>query len=331
MLKECIEKLIRRENLSSDECKSALDEIIKGDDNCRTAAFLVLLKAKGETADEIYGIAKAMRSSMVKVKTSSDVMDIVGTGGDGRHTVNISTASALLAASCGVKIAKHGNRSVSSICGSADVLSALGIDINKNAQEASKSIEKDSFAFLFAPNYHGVMSKIAPVRKALGVPTCFNILGPLLNPACAKYMMIGVYKRDLLDIISDALIKLGVKKALVYHGQGTDELTTAGISEAYEIENNSKLLTTINPQDYGFDECSIEDLKGGDPQKNALILKKVFKGECDPISDSIVLNAAFALKIYGICPSVKDGIKVAKNALFNGCVEQLIKRLSTSY
>lgn len=331
MLKECIEKLIRRENLSSDECNRALDEIISGNDHCRTAAFLVLLKAKRETSDEIYGIAKAMRNSMVKLNTSYDVMDIVGTGGDGQNTVNISTASAILAASCGVKIAKHGNRSVSSLCGSADVLSALGIDINKNAEEASRAIERDGFAFLFAPKYHSAMSKIAPVRKALGIPTCFNILGPLLNPACAKYMMIGVYKRDLLEIISDALIKLGVKKALVYHGQGMDELTTAGISEAYEIENNSKLLTTINPQDYGFDKCAIEDLKGGDPHENALILKKVFGGMPGPISDSIVLNAAFALKIYGISLSVENGIKVAKNALFNGESQQLIKRLSTAY
>jgi len=331
MLKECIKKLIIRENLSSNECDEALEEIIKGDNPCLAAAFLVLLKAKGETADEIYGIAKAMRNSMIKVRTSSDVIDIVGTGGDGQHTVNISTASALLAASCGIKVAKHGNRSVSSLCGSADVLSALGVDINKNTEEASRAIERDGFAFLFAPNYHPAMAKIASVRKALGIPTCFNILGPLLNPAFARYMMIGVYKRELLEIISDALIKLGVKKALVYHGQGLDELTTAGISEAYEIEDNTKLLTIINPQEYGFNKCSIEDLKGGNPQKNASILKKVFKGECDPISDSIVLNAAFALKIYGISTSVKDGINIAKNALANGFAEQLIKRLSTSY
>ncbi len=331
MLKRCIEKLIKKDHLSEKESYGALEEIIKGSDNCRTAAFLVLLRAKGETANEIYGIAKAMRDLMIEVKTSCEVMDIVGTGGDGLHTINISTASALLAASCGVKIAKHGNRSISSMCGSADVLSALGIDINKNANEVSSAIERNGFAFMFAPNYHPAMSKIAPVRKALGVPTSFNILGPLLNPACAKYMMVGVYRRDLLEIISDSLIKLGVKKALVYHGQGMDELSTAGIAEAYEIANGEKLLTTINPEDFGFKKCVIEDLKGSSPIENAMILKNVFKGESGAISDSIVLNAAFALKLYGVSKTINNGIKLAKNTLNSGYVEQFIKRLSTDY
>lgn len=331
MLKDCIDKLIRKENLTSDECVEALKEIISSDNQCCTAAFLVLLKSKGETPDEIYGIAKAMRASMIRVKTSRAVMDIVGTGGDGMNTFNISTASALLAASCGVKIAKHGNRAVSSLCGSADILTALNININQNAQEASESIEKDGFAFLFAPNYHSAMSKIAPVRKALGIPTCFNILGPLLNPACAEYMMLGVYKRELLDIMSDVLIKLGVKKALVYYGAGTDELTTAAVAEAYEITDGKKLSTCINSHDFGFKKCSIENLKGGGPNENAAILQSVFKGESGVISDTIILNAAFALNIYGIAPSVQDGIKIAKKALIDGSAEQFIKRLSTSY
>lgn len=331
MLKKIIEKLIRRENLSSAECEDALYEIIKGADQCKASAFLVLLSAKGETADEIYGIAKAMRHEMIKINIPYPVMDIVGTGGDGMHTVNISTASALLAACCGVKIAKHGNRSVSSLCGSADVLSTLGIDINKTPEEASKSIDKDGFAFLFAPNYHPAMLKIAPIRKALGIPTCFNILGPLLNPAGAEYMMLGVYKEELLDIMADVLIKLGVTKALVYHGQGTDELTTIGIIKAYEIKNGQKLSTRINPYDFGFQKGSINDLKGGNPQENAATLKNVFSGKSSVISDSIILNTAFALKIFGICEAIPDGITIAKNALGNKQAEQFIKRLSTTY
>jgi len=330
-MKKTIERLIRRENLSSSECEDALHYIITSNDHCNASAFLVLLKAKGETSEEIYGIAKAMRDSMVKVETACDVMDIVGTGGDGMHSFNISTASALLAASCGVKIAKHGNRSVSSLCGSADLLEALGIDINKNPQQASESISRDGFVFMYAPNYHPAMAKIAPVRKALGIPTCFNILGPLLNPASAKYMMVGVYKEELLDVIADTLIMFGIKKGLVYHGCGMDELTTAGASKAIQISDTNRLSTWIKSDDFGLKKCSVENLKGGNPNENVKIFKSIFRAEPSATSDSIALNAAYAMLIYGCQKSVEDGLKIAQNSLRDGSAEQFIKRLSTTY
>ena len=330
-MKTTIERLIRREDLSSAECEDALHYIITSDDLINAAAFLVLMKSKGETAQEIYGIANAMKSQMIRVKTTHDVMDIVGTGGDGMHTFNISTASSLIAASCGVKIAKHGNRAVSSLCGSADFLGGLGIDINKTPEQASESIDRDGFAFLFAPNYHPAMAKIAHVRKALSIPTCFNLLGPLLNPASPRYMMIGVFREDILDVISDVLAMFKITNAMVYHGCGTDELTICGLSKAIFISDGRKLSTWINPDDYGFTKKSIEGLKGGSVDVNVNLFRDVLKGNSSVISESLMLNVAFMLMLYGSVKNVEEGLVIAHNALKDGSAEQFIKRLSTAY
>ncbi|HBM15577.1 MAG TPA: anthranilate phosphoribosyltransferase [Lentisphaeria bacterium] len=330
-MRKTLQRLIRRENLTSSECEDALHYIINSDDSIKASAFLVLLSAKGETAEEIYGIANVMKSQMIKVKTNHDVMDIVGTGGDGMHTFNISTASALIAASCGIKIAKHGNRAVSSLCGSADFIEGLKIDINKTPDQASESIDRDNFAFLYAPNYHPAMAKIAPVRRALGIPTCFNIIGPLLNPASAKYMMIGVFKEDLLDVMADVLLMFKVRKAIIYHGCGTDELTTCGTSRAIFISDTEKLSTWINPDHYGFKKSSINNLKGGSVDLNVNIFKDTLKGKTSATTDSLLLNAAFMLMLYGSVKNVEDGLIFAHNCIASGTAEQFIKRLSTTY
>jgi anthranilate phosphoribosyltransferase len=327
MLSKYITKLMDKQNLSTEECGGAVSAILNGADSHQVAAFLVLLRAKRETADEIFGVVRVLREKMVRVFVGEPVLDIVGTGGDGANTVNISTGAALLAASCGVKVAKHGNRSVSSRCGSADVLEELGININLGPEQVAAAIDKFNFGFCFAPNYHSAMSCLRKVRKDLGVVTCFNILGPLLNPARAEYLMIGVFAKELVGLVADVLMQLKVKKALVFHGNGLDELSCIGPVEVVEVSANAKKTYVIDPQKYGFKKCCVSDLRGGDVKKNAQLLLDVFAGKGGLIADTIMLNAAVALYVYGKAASIEEAVTIVRENIFNGGTHNILEKL----
>ncbi len=327
MLKDCIQKLIRKEDLSSVDIESVLKEILSGVNEAQIAAFLVLLSAKGETVEEIYGLAKTMRSMMIKVKAPYPLLDIVGTGGDGFNTVNISTGSAILAASCGVRIAKHGNRSVSSLSGSADVLESLGVNIDISPSDITESIQNNNFGFCYAPNFHTALGAIKHIRKKLGVPTVFNLLGPLLNPAQAQFLMIGVANQSYIKLISDVLLKLGVERALIFNCSGLDEICCVGPIKVIEIINSKTHDYSLEPTNYGFKQCKIEDLQGGGAQTNAEIIKKSLKGHSGPVSDTLILNAGLANYIYGLRDTIQKGIDLAKEKHRNGDAYKLLEQL----
>jgi anthranilate phosphoribosyltransferase len=327
MLKEYIKKLIAKQDLTAKECELAAEAILETDIDSRIAAFLVLLRAKGETADEIFGIASAMRSHMRKIHTNYPVLDIVGTGGDGANTVNISTGASILAASCGVKIAKHGNRAVSSQCGSADVLEALGVKIDLPPEKVIACINKIGIGFCFAPIFHPAFAKLKDIRRNLGIPTCFNLLGPLLNPASAEHLLIGVNNNNLVNLFAEVLLKLKVKHALVFHGAGIDELSCLGATDALEITHGKIKQLIIDPQQLGFTKCRLQDLQGGSPQLNAQLLKQVFAGQQNAIADTLILNAAVALYICGKTESIAAAIPLVKKNINNLNTQKTLENL----
>ncbi len=302
-----------------------LDELLAPQSNpLHIAAFLVLLRAKQETADEIAAMVNALRHKMIVVPTSHAVLDIVGTGGDSLNTINISTGSALLAASCGIKVAKHGNRSVSSLTGSADVLEALGINIHMTPTLISQSIDKIGIGFCYSPNFHPLTQSLRDFRKKLNVPTTFNLLGPLLNPAQAAHLVLGVSHEKLLPIMADVLIQTGSDKSMVVHGMGLDEISCVGIVKVIEINNHQKNEYTIDSLDYGLPRCRIADLEGGDAKFNAQLLLDTFKGKRGPIADTLILNTAIALYIYGLYSSIADAVAYASHILYSGAVLKLL-------
>ena len=327
MLKASIQKLLRKENLHALDMEFALKAILTGHNEAQIAAFLTLLSAKGETAEEIYELVKTMQSLMITTDTGFPVLDIVGTGGDGFNTVNISTGSALLAASCGVKIAKHGNRSVSSMSGSADVLEQLGMNIDMSPSDISACIKSNHFGFFYAPNFHPALGELKLIRKRLGLPTVFNRVGPLLNPARAQFLMIGVADLSYLNIIADVLLKLGVARALVFHCSGLDEICTLGPIDMIEINQSNAHRYILNPIDYGFRRCSIQELQGGSAEKNAEIIKSSLSGHPGPVSDTLVLNAGLANYIYGLCDTKEAGIALARDAHAKGAAYQLLQKI----
>ena len=327
MLKLCIEKLIRAESLTEEESRQAIIEVLETHNVPQSAAFMVLLQAKGATAAEVTGIIAAMHEKMTVVATPFPVLDIVGTGGDGANTVNISTGAALLTASCGVKVAKHGNRSVSSQCGSADVLEALGVNINLTAEQVSNSIEHNNFGFCYAPNFHPAMSKVKKIRKQLGVPTLFNLLGPLLNPARAEYLMIGVATVEQMKLMADILQYAPIKRAMIFHGSGLDEISCLGPVDIIEIMDGKKQSYTMHPKNYGFETSKLEDLRGGDSSTNASLLREAIDGKNPAIVDTLVLNAATALYIYGSVESISEGINQAKQSIDQGRPLALLDKL----
>lgn len=319
MLRPTIEKLMRREHLDSIVCQQVFDEILDPSINpLQIAAFLILLRAKQETPEELAAIVKALRKKMINVPTSTRVLDIVGTGGDGFNTINISTGSAILAASCGVKIAKHGNRSVSSLTGSADVLEALGINIHLTPQQINKSIDEIGIGFCYSPYFHPMMQTLKAIRKQLNLPTTFNILGPLLNPAKAQHTILGVMNETLMSIMADVLIQTGSKRSMVVHGSGLDEISCVGPVKIIETNGNKKNEYSLDPLDLGLSRCRIEDLRGGDARTNAQLLLNTFKGKRGPIAETLILNAAVALYIYGTHSSISDAISHVSDRLYRG-------------
>lgn len=320
MLTQAIQKLMLQDDLSEDELNAAFKDAIEVNNIPQISAFLALLKAKGETEDELHAIVKILRSKMHPVNAPVSVLDIVGTGGDGKQTVNISTASSLLIAMCGVKTVKHGNRSVSSKAGSADFLEALGYNIHLNAVKIPELLEACNYVFCFAQNFHPVMKSFAPIRKALGVPTCFNLMGPLLNPANPAYMMLGVANPNYVKIYAKLLQRQNVQRGLVFHCAGTDELCTAGNIVAAEINQDQIIEENIDPRSFGFQLCQIEDLKGGDAVQNVELIKRSFSGEESPITDALILNTAYALYLSGLQDSVTVAIEEVKEILSSGQV-----------
>lgn len=299
-------KLIQQQSLTAEETFLAVSELLH--DPIRMAGFLVLLKAKGETADELLGLVKIMRTHMKSVRLDRPVLDIVGTGGDQAGTINISTGAALLASRRGVPIVKHGNRAVSSQCGSADVLEAMGIPIHQTPEEIQERIQTTGFGFCFAPDYHPLMKQMRPLRKALKMATAFNLIGPLLNPAGTDHLQIGVYKPELVPILAETLFKLGTKKSLVYSGHGIDELSCIGKTEALLVTDTGIEKLMIDPEALGLKRCTLQDLKGGDAEKNAAILKNPPLA----IQDTLILNAGVALFLYGKAKTLAEGIHIAR-------------------
>ncbi len=326
MLKQAIEKLLMQENLSAEESKCATQAILGGASSYQTAAFLMLMRVKGETVDELFGIIEEMRNLMVHVSVNCPVLDIVGTGGDGAHTLNISTASAILAASCGVKIAKHGNRSVSSLCGSADVLDILGINIQAAPEQIERSIEEIGIGFMFAPRFHPALLHLKEVRKGLGTHTLFNLIAPLLNPAQAQHVMLGVSHENQLEIAASLLLRINSGRSFVFHGCGLDELSCLGPSKVIEVSQNGAHRFVLDPVELGLNYCQLDDLKGRDARYNADKMIEAFNGKESPFADTIALNAGVAIYLYGKAESIMEGIDIAKKHLREKKANQLLMR-----
>lgn len=326
MLSLLIQQLIQHQDLTAEQCEQALECILTGADPVQIAAFLVLIQAKPITAVELYGLVKGMRSRMVHINVDEPLLDIVGTGGDGVKTVNISTAASILAASCGVKVAKHGNRSISSACGSADVLAALKVNIAMNAHQIAACIDAIGIGFCLATSFHPAMAALKPVRTALKVPTCFNLMGPLLNPAQAQHYLLGVAKPQDMLLIAEVLMRLGVVHALVIHSMGLDELSLMGPSQVIEIKSNQMNSYIIDPLEYGFHLGILSDIQGNTPDDNVARLQPVFAGEPSPLADTIIFNAGAALYAADKVASIAAGVQLAREKLSSGAAQQLLEK-----
>jgi len=330
VIQATIARLLDREPLTREEAREAMHEIMRGEaTQAQIAGFLVALRAKGETADEIAGCAEAMREHVLPVHpTRSDLVDTAGTGGDGKHTLNISTAAALVAAAAGVGVAKHGNRAASSQTGSADVLEALGFTLELPPERIARSIDDLGFGFMFAQAHHPAMRYAAPVRRELGTRTVFNVLGPLTNPARARAQVVGVYSPALVRPIAEALVQLGSRRAFVVHGAGgIDELSPVGPSVVAEVVDGGVRDRTIDPHELGLEPCSLEELAGGSPDENAAAIRRVFAGEPGGKRSAILLNAAGAIAAGGHAEDLREGIELARAALDSGAVVTRLEEL----
>jgi len=325
-----LERLIRKENLSSEEAQELMNAIITGRvEEARMAAILTALRMKGETVEEIAGFASAMRTNAVRITPGRDgLVDTCGTGGDARHTFNISTAAALVSAAMGIPVAKHGNRAVSSSCGSADVLEALGVNIRLSPDAISRLIDRVGIGFLFAPQHHPAMKFAAPVRKQLGVRTVFNILGPLTNPAGVKRQLIGVFDRGLTETVCRVLQALGSERAFVVHGlDGTDEVSLSGPTQVSALEDGNVRTFLFTPEEAGIARAPISDLGGGSPDENAGFIRDILNGTPGPRRDAILLNAGFVARLDDRVRSIGEGVRMAEQAIDSGKARDLLDNL----
>ena len=329
MIKEAIAKLIAATDLTEAEMTEVMHEVMTGAASpAQIGSFLTALRMKGETVEEITGAAKVMREKATKVDAPEGVVDTCGTGGDGSMTFNISTAAAFVASGSGLVVAKHGNRSVSSKSGSADVLRALGVNIEAEVSRVEECIREAGIGFLFAPMLHGAMKYAAPVRREIGIRSIFNILGPLTNPAGAKRQVIGVYDSALTDLLAKVLNNLGSERAFIVRGEdGLDEITLADETRVTELNAGSIRTYHIRPEDFGFKRCSPEDLLGGGPDENAEIIMGVLEGKKGPARDIVLLNAAAAITAGGLASKIEEGIAIAHGAIDSGEALARLERL----
>lgn len=332
MIKEFIRKITSGNDLTKEETERLFTLLMRGEaTDSQIGAVLVGLKMKGETVDEISSAASVMKKEAVKVPVSdrSNLVDTCGTGGDKVNTFNVSTITAFVVAGAGAKVAKHGNRSVSSKCGSADIMEALGIDIEIPPEKAAEAIEKIGLAFLFAPIYHPAMKNVIRQRREIGVRTIFNILGPLSNPAGAKYQLMGVYDENLVEPLTKVLSLLGLEKAYVVHGmEGLDEVSITSETIVGELNGNEISVYTVKPEDFGLKRASLKDIEGGDLQYNLEIALRILEGkEYSPKTDFVALNSAFALKVAGIVEDIKEGIELARETIYSKKAFDVLERL----
>ena len=331
MIQEALAELLEGESLSRPRCREVMSEIMRGEATpAQIGGFLVALRLKGESADEIAGCAEAMREHVLPVRPRrDDLVDTAGTGGDGASTINISTAAAIVAAAAGAAVAKHGNRAVSSSSGSADVLEALGFELEQPPERIAQSIDELGFGFMFAPSHHPAMKHAAPVRRELAARTVFNVLGPLTNPAGARAQVIGVYAKPLVRTIADVLAQLGARRAFVVHGAyGIDELSPAGPNDVCEVVDGDVRTRVIDPLDLGIERCDPAELRGGTPEKNAEAIREVFAGANGGRRDAILLNAAGAIAAAGRAEDLADGLELAREAVDSGAAAARLDELA---
>jgi anthranilate phosphoribosyltransferase len=325
-----LEKLMRRENLSTDEAADAMTAIMTGAATpAQIASLLIGLTMKGERPAELVGLARSMRAHAVKLsKHFTDAFDTCGTGGDRSGTFNVSSSAALVVAAAGLRVAKHGGRSVSSKCGSADVYEALGVDISAAPATVEESLDKVGIAFFFAPTFHPSMKHAAPVRRELGVRTAFNLLGPLTNPAGTRTQLVGVPHSELTELMARALLLLGAERAWVVHGaDGIDELSTTGHTKVSECRNGSVSTFYVHPSDFGLPKSATKDLQGGDAETNAAIIREILGGTKGPRRDVVLLNAGASLFVGGKAASVREGIERAAEAIDSGSAAQTLSAM----
>jgi anthranilate phosphoribosyltransferase len=330
-----------RATLTREQARDLMQQILAGQlTEIEIGALLGALAARGETASEVAGFVDEMRSAATPIPLSATeqaiLVDTCGTGGDASRTFNISTASALVAAAAGATVAKHGNRAITSLCGSADVLEALGIPVDYSPAAASDALRRHRFAFLHAPSLHPAMKAVMPVRRALGVRTVFNLLGPLTNPAGASAQVMGVYSRNAVPLVAEAMALLGTRHAFVVHGttesadgttKGLDEISISGPTHVAEVHNGIVTLSTITPEEFGLTRASMDTLVGGDARENAITLTAIFSGESGPRRDIVLLNAAAVLVAADLAPDIPTGVALAARTIDSGAVTSLIESL----
>ncbi len=329
-LREALDKVLARHDLSRDEASSAVQEIVTGDvAPALIASFLIALRMKGESAEEIAGLAGAMRDNAVPVRPkATGLVDTCGTGGDGTGTANISTAAAFVVAGAGLPVAKHGNRALSSKSGSADVLEVLGVRIDIDADHVARCIDEAGIGFIFAPAFHPAMAKVMPVRRELAVRTAFNILGPLTNPARPSFQLVGVGVPELAELVAGALAELGVERALVVAGAGgPDELTCAGENVVLTVSDGKFSRSTLSAGDVDLDANPLDAIRGGTPEANAETLRAVLEGKPGPIADCVLLNTGAAFVAAGRTTSIGDGVELARSVIGSGEAIAALDRL----
>jgi anthranilate phosphoribosyltransferase len=344
MIKQLIAKVVRKENLTEDEMAAAMEEIMTGNaTDAQIGAFITALRIRGETVDEITGAARTMRAKATKVNINNHavnidrdeinieeetILDIVGTGGDGTRTFNVSTTTALVAAGGGVKVAKHGNRAVSSLCGSADVLENLNVNLDITATDVENCINEIGIGFLYAPLFHGAMKHAAGPRREIGIRSIFNLLGPVTNPAGASAQVLGVYEASLTEKIALVLQRLGTREAFVVCGEGTyDEISICGPTRVSHLKQDDVSTFKMTPEDYGLPRADCQDIVGGDARQNADITRSILNGEKGPKRDMVLLNAAAAFIAAGNCDNFGDGITLAADAIDSGKARRKLDRL----
>lgn len=332
MIKEAIAKVTQKEDLSNEMMTEVMNEIMEGvATDAQKASFLTALNMKGETIDEITAAAKVMREHCERFLNDMDVLEIVGTGGDGSNSINISTLASIVASSVGIPVAKHGNRAASSKCGTADCLEELGVKIDLEPEKSKEILNELNICFLFAQKYHTAMRFVGGVRKEMGIRTLFNCLGPLANPAGASMQLLGVYGKALVEPLARVLANLGVKSAMVVYGEDKmDEISLSAPTFVCEYINGEFKTYEIKPEDYGFTRCKKEDLEGGTPQENAEIVRRILQGEQGPKTDIVLLNAGAAIHIAKGC-SIEEGIAITRDAIDSGkAYKQLEKFIELS-